>query len=731
MRLTLRSLLAYLDDILEAPDAEDLGHQIEDSDFARTLVHRMRSATRRLRLGAPKLSGKGMGLDPNTVAEYLDYTLTSTRVPDFEKVCLESDVHLAEVAACHQILTMVLGGVADVDSHLRDRVLQLGNPDEVASATQRKRRSSKRNGQRVKTPDARTEPTTIGSFAPNDSISYATRKSGLNRTAVFVVAALAIGLTLIVLGPLDERHPLFGRLFDEQPTVASNLPTEVDSAAAKQNTDASDGSSATGVPPNQEIAADKEETAIVVKRQEKPEVAPGENTTELIPARPEVRTADPETPKPATDKVAPMEDPKPQQKTATDEPPQPNTDPEPMVLPESRIVAKLTSSNQILARMNPEDQNFFRVPSLATLDRSDQLFVPPLFRPQLVIMGDSGLQMTVVGPAQLTLPDSLNPEMTKFVFQSGRAVFVRNGTQFPVCEIEFGDQVFRLSMKPPSTMMAIELDHYLPPGENPVANSAWNIMKVYGLDGPVEVDSANMESLVVDPQQEFLQVDDKPPIVRNLDEAPKWIQGKAQTSLDRFAADEIEQLLENPTRPMMLALHEASGHRRVEVRSLAVQSLASVGEYWPFVDAIGDRKLHPYWQRDIKAIQQSMIDRSENAVKLQKVLKQRRGADGDVLFRMLWGYNNDQLAAGEDRTLVRYIEHDALDLRVVAFDQLQQITGLSYLFRPDRPLSGQRSELHQWRKAATNGEIRYRKSSIPQWLQPLVPLDKPDDSTDS
>ena len=279
-------------------------------------------------------------------------------------------------------------------------------------------------------------------------------------------------------------------------------------------------------------------------------------------------------------------------------------------------------------------------------------------------------------------------------------------------------------------MMAIELDHYLPPGENPAANSAWNIMKVYGLDGPVEVDSANMESLVVDPQQEFLQVDDKPPIVRNLDEAPNWIQGKAQTSLDRFAAEEIEQLLDNSTRPMILALHEAAGHRRVEVRSLAVQSLASAGEYWPFVDAIGDIKLRAYWQRAIKAIQQSMIDHSENAVKLQEVLKQRRGADGDVLFRMLWGYNNEQLAAGEDRTLVRYIEHDALDLRVVAFDQLQQITGLSYLFRPDRPLSGQRSSLHKWGKAVTDDEIRHRKSPIPQWLQPFAPNDKPDDSTD-
>jgi hypothetical protein len=109
IRLTLRTLLAYLDDTLEPAQALVIGQKLAESKPAQELADRIRKITRKRGLSVPSAAeGQGTSSDPNTVAAYLSDALPSEQLAEFEQICLESDVHLAEVAASHQILTLVM-----------------------------------------------------------------------------------------------------------------------------------------------------------------------------------------------------------------------------------------------------------------------------------------------------------------------------------------------------------------------------------------------------------------------------------------------------------------------------------------------------------------------------------------------------------------------------------------------------------------------------------------------
>jgi hypothetical protein len=125
MRLTLRTLLAYLDDTLDPGEIKPIGQKVAESDAAQELIARIKQITRQRRLTTPPLTGPGAKFDANAVAEYLDNELPSEQVSELEKTCLESDVHLAEIATCHQILTLVLGEPALVPPTAKERMYQL------------------------------------------------------------------------------------------------------------------------------------------------------------------------------------------------------------------------------------------------------------------------------------------------------------------------------------------------------------------------------------------------------------------------------------------------------------------------------------------------------------------------------------------------------------------------------------------------------------------------------
>ena len=104
MRLTLRTLLAWLDNVLPADQQKELTDKVHASLAAGQLLERIRRIGELATLSAPRLESRGLADDANSVAEYLDNTMPADRLEEFERICLASDLHLAEVAACHNLL---------------------------------------------------------------------------------------------------------------------------------------------------------------------------------------------------------------------------------------------------------------------------------------------------------------------------------------------------------------------------------------------------------------------------------------------------------------------------------------------------------------------------------------------------------------------------------------------------------------------------------------------------
>ena len=123
MRLTLRTLLAWLDDTLPPVQVREIGKQVGASPLAQELVQRIHRVTRQRRLTVPSKNGPD-ATDPNLVASYLDNDLNAEQVAEYEKKCLTSDVNLAEAASVHQILSL-LGQKVQVPGEAKSRMYLL------------------------------------------------------------------------------------------------------------------------------------------------------------------------------------------------------------------------------------------------------------------------------------------------------------------------------------------------------------------------------------------------------------------------------------------------------------------------------------------------------------------------------------------------------------------------------------------------------------------------------
>ncbi|GHT14082.1 hypothetical protein FACS1894170_10740 [Planctomycetales bacterium] len=121
MRLSLRTLLAFEDNVFDVEQHRQLEQVIPQHPSAVETLTRIRNAVRNPALGVPGLIDGQEELDPNFVAEYLDHHMSADLQERFENYCLSGDKYLGEIASIHQILSNVLGEPARTSRDCRLR----------------------------------------------------------------------------------------------------------------------------------------------------------------------------------------------------------------------------------------------------------------------------------------------------------------------------------------------------------------------------------------------------------------------------------------------------------------------------------------------------------------------------------------------------------------------------------------------------------------------------------
>jgi hypothetical protein len=782
MRLTLRTLLAYLDDILSPEDSREIAQKIEESEFAKGLMHRARDVVRRLRLGAPSIGERGPGFDPNTVAEYLDNTLPSERVPDFEKICLESDVQLAEVASCHQILTMVLGEPAEVAPASRERMYDL--PALLAAQSIEEPNPPAAAG----TPTVPTQPTgtpVVGAAAtPAASViddgkhrakpivpDYLREPMPGRRRLLPSLGALVLFGVLAVLllaafrqfepgswlanlvglpGPApvanapqapvapapskDEVVPAAptetaakptpdAKPAEETPAVAAKTPpapagkpvalpsapmppTPPVAQPAAAATVASPASAKPAAPlpplpaekPAPAASVVKVETPMPTDQQPKPgpmgspaPTLPAAGASPVNPLRAEM-AGKPEL-KPAL--PAPPDAAKPMLASSSPKPASPDTTRDAAPMPPERL-GRSALDRQVLLEFEQSSGNWMRMAPQAVLKSSQPILSLPAYQPVLTLIGVGTVQL--VGAAQLELLPTDSQGTSGLKISYGRVIVRPIGETKARLRLQVGARTGTITFKNADAQLGISVDRARAPGANPEESPGMLMADVFAASGDFTWEEGAANPPVQLAERAMLRVDADPLLAPTvMSELPRWLTTDETSAFDKFAARFLDEQIRTD-RPVSLSLRELTNHRREEVAALAARSLGCLDEFDPMVTALNGAEQRAFWDEYMRSLQQAVNRGADTAAKVRLALEQRYPNHAPKLYRMLWGYTPKELVDGQGAILVGYLEHEMLVYRVMAYHNLEKLTGLKYAYRPQDPLPRRQQAVARWKE---------------------------------
>ena len=752
MRLTLRTLLAYLDDLLEPGQSREIGEKISESGYASALVDRIREVMRRRRLTAPDPRSPNSGLDTNSIAEYLDNTLEPEAVADVEKVYLDSDVHLAEVAASHQILTLVLGEPVDVPARTRERMYALGPSGKSAGsgALVDEERDSQFDSDPSVTIPVRpaSEDDKSSDDASSDSFTktipdYLKPVPLWRRMAPVAVGILVGGIWLAVVY-FDPSIPL-GKSSAPENSVAQIDPG-ADSAVSPE------GSIAITPEVNPKV---NETTDSLPDEQIEPEVVaaskPPRDINDLNGFDPKVEPGTTAATLPVPTAPAPQSD---TEIASTTPQPVSSTLPEPTLPAAGTSIAAATSPTGAAPSVTaPSTTAPVTVPAsvpVKTTTKPETVAEPTVPAPELLYTSRDGVLARQTDEGWLAMPrrtvvrvgdrvaslapfsamleiSSLNllielkggsvveflgattDEQVSLRLLSGRISVQRRNTATDTEPVVIGlqllDKPCRLIMQTPTALCgaeltAVEADAYEKDlGENRFTGNLFVVEgRVSFLDklaGNIALIGPSWISLTPVDRRAMAKSDDRPPLLT----VPGWLDpnGTRVSSTQRRYAGRFQNEIDEE-QPLRDSIPSIVKSKIPAISELAVKTMATTGMYDDLVQVLAEAEFLEARKAAIAGLRKWLPAAVENRDTLRTALQRLFPPDQvDPLYRLLWGYNEDDARnPATSRLLVDWMGHDNQVIRQLAFDHVYRLTGQRYDFRPINPANQRKVALERW-----------------------------------
>ncbi len=708
MRLTLRTLLAYLDDVLPPDQAKELGQKLTESNYATALVDRIKEVMRRRRLSAPDLFGKAAGIEPNVVAEYLDNELSPSEIADVEKICLDSDVHLAEVAACHQILTLVLGEPVDVRSETRARMYALGSVTKSDIVT-----ANDSTGVISMGTDPRPKPSFAASLSSPESEGfdrtlpdYLKPKMSWRRTGVLVLAALIIvgwlGLLLhdpTVRGPRANPQPVAS---NDEPVVDANAVNENDSADAKapasgQQTESHDVVS---------------NVAIVAKNTKKTELIPDDElpideANRVVVKPPKVGTLPREEPL-NSDVVGDVPPKRGNPKLV--EPPAPNN--AAPALPARKVL--YLSKEGVLLHFDEAKHDFFAMPRRSEIKPGDRIACPEPFRADFMV-GDDECQIALIGGSAVTSLEptdkgslGLDIAQGSLIFETKRlATDKAENKQALSITITLRGQRHLLELMSDDALCGLEVHRREPthfetepeaPGYAAGLHVARGTVRWTPSEGkPVTIEGQGFYAVTTDSAANIKTSEIGRP---NQMVSPDWLEPDPK----RYASK--QKRLYNTTfekefdidQALLLSLPAIINSPRPAISELAVKCLALTDSYQPLIKALLSADHREARLAAITGLRLWLpVDPQNRQLVKAEIARHLLPTEAEAIYRLLWGFNHDDAKnAATSHMLVNWLESEQIAIRELAFWHVQKLTGLKHEYSPINPPGQRRVAVERW-----------------------------------